>query len=616
MTVPSNFTPGQVLTAAQLNANFAAAASQADMTQIQNGTATDAGALTGEETAPVSRGDGLLQTTLTKIATWTLATFLGFSQTGTGAVARTVVSKLGETISSGDYDNLQDAVNAAAGKRLHIVAGNYTSQEITFQSDIEIFGDGGGATLIKLAAGANSHLLYATGQNQITIRDLTLDGNKANQTPGTVARCFYALNCNDICLDRVVVQNATDHGFHASSGASTDPLTNSQRVWLNKCSFLNNGTVIGANGGTGAAVSGSYLWATDCYSAGNILTGFKFVGQYVSAKGLVSTNNNCGGFSTGFDTVTFPGSVQVYESCYALANGFGGAGSGGDGFRHQGQVGKIIQRDCYGIGNAWCGTAVVGSSAEYPADVDIQGGHYLNNGQSFTASATVAGAGIASLSTVGLPNVPTNVRLSNVTCTDNQTTKTQTYGVQISEGANVYIGEGCRLAGNLTQSMFNAATVTGSVNLSPQIASGDFIARSNTPSSVTGTTTQTVLQTLTIPANTFGIGQRFKIRARGTASGTNSTKAFALLAGSGSVTLVSESAASQSPWFLYAEMEINAGSSQTITYNAMQNGGTVGGGVATTGSNVNTAITISIAATLGSASDTATCSSFYFEPIY
>lgn len=97
MTVNSNFTTGQVLTAAQLNSAFGTAASQTDIAQVQNGTATDAGTLTGAETVAASRGSGLLQTTLTKIAQWVIQTYQGFTQSGTGAVARTILAKFLDT---------------------------------------------------------------------------------------------------------------------------------------------------------------------------------------------------------------------------------------------------------------------------------------------------------------------------------------------------------------------------------------------------------------------------------------------------------------------------------------------------------------------------------------
>lgn len=513
-----------------------------------------------------------------------------------------------------DTTTVQTAIDNGAR---YFPAGTYYVGKITLPSNIEPYGDGTGDTIIKLKNGTNDHLLYAESQSKIVLSGLTLDGNKANQTSGSIARCFYALDCSDISLDNVVVQNATDHGLHVSSGASTDPLTNTQRVRLNGCKFLNNGTVVSGNGGTGAAVSGVYIWATDCYSEGNILAGFKFIGQYVSAKGCYAIDNNAGGFTTGFDVVTDEGSVHVYESCYALNNGDGV--HGGDGWRHQGQVDRIIHRDCFAIGNTWSGICLLANSTVKPTDIDVLGGSLMNNGQNLPTPANppiTSGAGFASLSTQSNPNVPVNLLISNVTITDTQATKTQQYGIYLNRGDSVYIGEGCRLAGNLTQSMFNAAASTSNINLSPQIISADFLARSNTPSPLTGTTSRTSIQSITVPANTFGIGQRFRVRARGTVTGTSGTKAIDLTIGNGSFTAISEVQASTHEWWLEGYFEISQGSTQKCAVTGVEVGGSTLTGMIATGVNVNTAITASVGGTLGSASDTITCSSFYFEPVY
>jgi hypothetical protein len=70
---------------------------------IANGTSTAAGTLTGAEIIPLSRGAGLLQTTLTLAAQWCLQTYKGFTAAVTGALARTVTSKMSDRISLLDF---------------------------------------------------------------------------------------------------------------------------------------------------------------------------------------------------------------------------------------------------------------------------------------------------------------------------------------------------------------------------------------------------------------------------------------------------------------------------------------------------------------------------------
>jgi hypothetical protein len=80
-----------------------AAASQAAFNTVANGTSPDAGALSGTDKLPLSRGAGLLGTSLTKIAQWVTQTYQGFTQSGTGAVARTVPDRLRDSVSLRDF---------------------------------------------------------------------------------------------------------------------------------------------------------------------------------------------------------------------------------------------------------------------------------------------------------------------------------------------------------------------------------------------------------------------------------------------------------------------------------------------------------------------------------
>lgn len=96
-------TQASIATTKAGEASASAAAAAAANAAIANGTATDAGTLTGAEIAPVSRGAGLLKTTLTVFALWVIQTFAGFIQAGVGAIARAILDKLRERISVDDF---------------------------------------------------------------------------------------------------------------------------------------------------------------------------------------------------------------------------------------------------------------------------------------------------------------------------------------------------------------------------------------------------------------------------------------------------------------------------------------------------------------------------------
>jgi hypothetical protein len=98
---------------------------------------------------------------------------IGFLQAGTGAVARTVQSKLREDVSSSDYATLQQALTAAAGKSLRVV-GSYTiTTAVTVSADTYVFSQGGEGTITQTTAGQNALTLSGDG---ITIDGLRIVG--------------------------------------------------------------------------------------------------------------------------------------------------------------------------------------------------------------------------------------------------------------------------------------------------------------------------------------------------------------------------------------------------------------------------------------------------------
>ena len=132
------------------------------------------------------------------------ASLLGYSQLGTGTVARTVQDELRDHISVKQFgakgDGITDdtsailaARTAAAGKALYIPAGTYLiSQEISLDNSTTVYGDGDGS-LIKLLD-SNKSGFTATGKYNVVVRDLAILCDHA----GTIAYIAGVLltNCS------------------------------------------------------------------------------------------------------------------------------------------------------------------------------------------------------------------------------------------------------------------------------------------------------------------------------------------------------------------------------------------------------------------------------------
>ncbi len=111
----------------------------------------------------------------------------------------------------------ENALYAAGGGTLYFPAGTYLTGLVQKRAGVTWLGDGPGATIIKLKSGTNDHLIVDYNwQNNLTysggpyfICDLTLDGNKANNSAGTA----LTMQCFGSRLMNVDIQNAYNNGI-------------------------------------------------------------------------------------------------------------------------------------------------------------------------------------------------------------------------------------------------------------------------------------------------------------------------------------------------------------------------------------------------------------------
>lgn len=153
------------------------------------------------------------------IAEWSHAPNVGYYVKDYGAKGD------GVTDDTAAFTRALSAANAAGGGVVYVPAGTFITTTLTLYPYVHLVGAGISATKLKLKSGTNADLiqrdvasisLYAaqgTGSDGIgnwSIRDLTLDGNKAHQTAGP-SYCLRAYSYGFI-LDSVRIANGYTGG--------------------------------------------------------------------------------------------------------------------------------------------------------------------------------------------------------------------------------------------------------------------------------------------------------------------------------------------------------------------------------------------------------------------
>lgn len=126
-----------------------------------------------------------------------------------------------------------DAVAAAGGGTLHVPRGTYKVTGITLADNVTLHGDGKLVSIIKLANGANQHViqaggfdLYANGVARDVpvgcktagLRALCIDGNKANQAAAKHGLAYYGV---DVQIEEVEFKNAKGVNLYLESPGAT-----------------------------------------------------------------------------------------------------------------------------------------------------------------------------------------------------------------------------------------------------------------------------------------------------------------------------------------------------------------------------------------------------------
>ena len=124
-----------------------------------------------------------------------------------------------------DSTAIQNAINAAANKRLYFPPGTYNCGTASFSitSPIEIMGIGGPAScqLLRSSNAVSTSLFYASGVTGVVIRDLWCNYTNAATVVNVNHAAIQAYNCNNVLIENVWVTGVWYVGIEINTCTKT-----------------------------------------------------------------------------------------------------------------------------------------------------------------------------------------------------------------------------------------------------------------------------------------------------------------------------------------------------------------------------------------------------------
>lgn len=281
------------------------------------------------------------------------SSLVGFIQTGTGAVARTVQSKLREAYSVTDFgvvgDGVTDyttAINAAvvaaagAGRALYFPVGTYIVTQINAVANMKLIGEHRNTSIIKLKSGSNlgtgAAMIYSASLtiDDVWLENLRLDGNSSGNTQGDTLvitgqrptfRNIEVINS----AGNAIYTDWTGPSFRVTGFEghfSNVTIDSSQKSsWLHRGpsdSHFDNIMIIDAGVKTNNAYYGMYLDPTGTGANGRFnnfhhwnrssVTNVASAGMYIGSGGNTFTNSH---FEGGNTSLVVAGSGNTFSAC-------------------------------------------------------------------------------------------------------------------------------------------------------------------------------------------------------------------------------------------------------------------------------------------------------------
>lgn len=286
--------------------------------------------------------------------------------------------------------SLQSAIASLAqtGGAIYLPAGTYTVPSKTkVPSNITIFGDGIGRTIIRPAAGVNSHLLYTYSEGapitNVVIRDLTVQGPGASSRNSQSEECCHGIKFENTTNSYIINVESKNNGMDGiylgfiPKEGTTNQLMGVSNIRVTGCKSTGNGR----NGLS--LTQGTNNLIDNCEFASNEQNGAVLSLKRSSYSGFLMTGNR-------------------FISNYSHDNADTGFGVGG------------CKQNQNVSNNVWCTNRASGNDKSMPNESNCAGQNdvYVNNSPEIDKEdmgpGTVAGPQYASRcgSLPGLPSRP------------------------------------------------------------------------------------------------------------------------------------------------------------------------------------------------------------------
>jgi hypothetical protein len=280
-----------------------------------------------------------------------------------GSVPYSVCEKLEQTVSVKDFGAVGDgvtddtvaiqaainAVGSTNGGVIYFPTGVYLvsqgtipNQSLYLQNNVTIIGAGVGATLIKLAPNANSHVITGQNVNNIGIYNLAIDGDRANQI--LTVHGIQLLNVSGAIIQNVEVRKVVRYGIGLQQGTfrriKIDSVyihdtgyegidiknrnNNNEDIFISNVTVRNWANITTVDSQAGIDIRGKVqLNNIECVApASNNSTGVRFqIGETTDANGLGGHNSVLSNFFIDLGNTTSSIGINIAARNVAVSNG-------------------------------------------------------------------------------------------------------------------------------------------------------------------------------------------------------------------------------------------------------------------------------------------------------